>query len=67
MTLQVPAITERMLFRGHRGANRTEPCACGGYLTAPVNDFAQIAFAVQRHQQTANHLRWRAWREASEA
>lgn len=37
--------------------SRTEPCVCGGTITAP--DLASSAPAVLRHSRTKQHEAWR--------
>lgn len=39
---------------------RTEPCVCGGQITAEVG---WEAAAIDEHNRSAQHAAWRAWRE----
>ena len=47
-------------------ALRTEPCVCGGAITAPEGDWPATRNAVQLHQLAARHQRWREWLEVEQ-
>lgn len=38
---------------------RTERCVCGGYITAPADDWDAIATEVRLHNATPMHEAWR--------
>jgi hypothetical protein len=39
---------------------RSEPCVCGGTITAPADDWCEIAEQVRRHQAMPEHSAYRA-------
>lgn len=38
---------------------RTEPCVCGGCISAPADDWQAIANAVNLHNRSPEHQAWR--------
>ena len=54
-----PATSEaELIWAGRNGSTlRTEPCVCGGFVTA---DPGAPAYGVQAHNYTSRHLAWRA-------
>lgn len=54
--------TEAELFIGYRVPLRTEECVCGGEITAPENDWGQIAAEVRLHSLSKLHQDYRAGR-----
>lgn len=59
-------LTEDDLFAGYGAELRTEPCACGGIITAPRNDWTLIGAALRLHYLTDIHQWYRNVREAAE-
>lgn len=58
-------ITEDHLMRGYGLREvRTEPCACGGLISADPVDGADWGAAISAHQTSERHQRWRAWQES---
>ena len=57
------AMPEAVLFHALRGGpapvERTEPCACGGFITALDGDERSIQVAVGRHKESLTHRAWR--------
>ena len=52
-------VSERELFRGYGQIEVTRSCVCGGSISAPLQDETRIRLAVEFHNSTMRHRRWR--------
>lgn len=52
-------LPERDIWRGYRIGIRTEPCACGGFITGSLDDPRTLIPTLNAHYAAPTHKAWR--------